>query len=159
MIPLYDVTEEIGGLEVCPETHLDTVKENFKKDYPCYEFSDNFLVLSSEDKLQGTGKLLLAKAGDLILWDSRTVHGGRVGTQNIQNVQGELNTTFELARLTQTINMTPRSMATKEVLEKRIEGFEKGWAFNHCPHEANFTKRDWQNYVPIKLTSEQRSLL
>jgi ectoine hydroxylase-related dioxygenase (phytanoyl-CoA dioxygenase family) len=80
MIPLYDVTEEIGGLEVCPETHLDTVKENFKKDYPSYEFSDNFLVLSSEDKLQGTGKLLLAKAGDLILWDSRTVHGGRVGT-------------------------------------------------------------------------------
>ena len=37
--------------------------------------------------LQGTGKLLLAKAGDLILWDSRTVHGGRVGTLNNYNVQ------------------------------------------------------------------------
>ena len=55
--------------------------------------------------------------------------------------------------------MTPRSMATKEVLGKRIEGFEKGWAFNHCPHEANSTRRDWQNYAPIKLTPEQQSLL
>ena len=64
-----------------------------------------------------------------------------------------------MARLTQTINMTPRSMATKEMLGKRIEGFEKGWAFNHCPHEANSTTRDWQNYAPIKLTPEQQSLL
>ncbi len=46
MIPLYDVTEQIGGLEVCPETHLDTVKEKFKQDYPSFDLEGNFLMLS-----------------------------------------------------------------------------------------------------------------
>jgi ectoine hydroxylase-related dioxygenase (phytanoyl-CoA dioxygenase family) len=54
--------------------------------------------------------LIEADPGDLILWDSRTVHGGVVGP-------GDPNNTDELARLSFTICMTPRSKANEEVLK------------------------------------------
>lgn len=42
-----------------------------------YDCSD-WVELSSKDPLIGTGKLVECDAGDLILWDSRTVHGGKI---------------------------------------------------------------------------------
>lgn len=51
--------------------------------------------------------LLLAEPGDLILWDSRTIHGGHVGT-------GAAEANDELARMSVTVCMVPRSRATTE---------------------------------------------
>ena len=54
------------------------------------------------------GRLLLAKAGDFIIWDSRTIHGGFVGTGGKSNKP-------EFARLAQAICMMPKSKMRKAV--------------------------------------------
>eukprot|EP01052_Picozoa_sp_SAG31_P080343 SAG31_NODE_40127_length_283_cov_0.635870_1_plen_67_part_10 len=58
-------------------------------------------------------ELLLADAGDLILWDGRTVHGGRVGHgRKYDNIKQLL----ELARLSVAVAMVPRAWADEQVL-------------------------------------------
>jgi len=61
------------------------------------------------DKLQGKGTLVTCNSGDLIIWDSRTIHGGLVGT-GIMDPQQEATT---LARLSLTVCMTNRNRASE----------------------------------------------
>lgn len=98
------------------------------------------------------------EAGDLILWDSRTIHGGFVG--NGKNVKAETG----LARLAMTVCMTPNSFATDEIRELRMKAFEKGLTTTHWPHEyhihGNYGEiRSATPYVPITLTQTQRNLM
>lgn len=73
---------------------------------------------------------MLAEPGDLILWDSRTIHGGKVGTGDCSHL-GE----GDLARLSFTVCMTPKSWADKDVLSKRRNAFMTAQALTHWPHE------------------------
>merc|ERR1719390_131282 len=79
MMPLMDVTEATGGLEVVPGSHNAAAKAAYKEMYPDMARRGDWCPLDQDDPLQGQGVLLVASAGDLILWDSRTVHGGVVG--------------------------------------------------------------------------------
>jgi len=132
---------------------------------------------------------VLAKPGDLILWDSRTIHGGRVGTgknnqeshekendhkpinaskndstsHNIQD-QDRAQSDVPLVRLSVTVAMTPRSMATPEALKARIDGFNSGTSFSHCPHADGTGLNYGQKKLPAEvnlptLDESQRSLL
>jgi hypothetical protein len=85
--------------------------------------------LSQDDYLQkeNIGKLIEAQPGDLILWDSRTIHGGLIGTRE----SGQA----ELARLSMCVCMTPKSKASEETLQKRKEAFQSGVNTTHWPHE------------------------
>ncbi len=70
----------------------------------------------------------------------------------------------ELARLSTAVAMTPRAWASDVVQQRRLQGFEKGENFNHCPHEAgtsNGTVRApiRRGFKPVSLTAEQRALL
>jgi len=101
-------------------------------------------------------KLLLAKAGDLILWDSRTIHGGLLGVGK----DPATDTVPKLARMSMTVCMVPKERATSDVLEARREGFIKGYGFTHWPDEINITSRGGiYNYNPIELTPAQSDLL
>ena len=86
----------------------------------------------SDDKFIGTGKLLLAEPGSLILWDSRTIHGGYVG-------KGPFPEEDRLMRLSFTVTMTPFSKwdQTKHpnLLKDRIGAVQNGIATNMWPHE------------------------
>ena len=78
----------------------------------------------------------MAKGGDLILWDSRTIHGGLVGDWEEGKGKGEGGRPEgveegRMARLTVTACMLPRKKASKLALRKRKEGFEAGRGFNH----------------------------
>jgi len=59
-----------------------------------------------------------ANAGDMILWDSRTVHGGRVGngecSKEVANGKGSDVT---LARLSLTVCMISKDRVSKNVLK------------------------------------------
>ena len=66
--------------------------------------------------------LLLAEPGDLILWDSRTIHGGHVGSSR----PSRRPESAELARMSVTVCMVPRSKATPEV--PALENDEHGIA-------------------------------
>ena len=127
MIPLYPVTKEVGGLQVVPRTNTDENQEALVKRYGN---TGDWLELSPNDELIGTGKLLIADPGDLILWDSRTIHGGCIG-------QGPLPEEDRLLRLSMTVTMCPFEKWDKEkipnLLEKRMWAVDKGCTTTHWP--------------------------
>jgi len=159
MVPLLPVTRETGGLEVVPCSHEGAKKDELRKRYPKWTDKGDFCVLLGSDPMQeGERLLLLAQPGDLILWDSRTVHGGRVGTQTIQNACG----CNQLARMTVNVAMTPRMLAGPRSERERREGFLRGKPFTHRPH-ARTTSGQCPGQFPVealpRLSGIQRTLL
>jgi len=153
MVPLLPVTRQIGGLEVVPLSHLEQAKTETKRRHPGWRGGGDWCVVDESDPMQQCAELLLAEAGDLILWDSRTVHGGWVGAGS-----GEIT---DLARLSCAVAMSPRVLASDEVRQKRREGQARGDAFNHCPHEAGSSSGLCEGRTAniAVLTAEQMSLL
>lgn len=157
MVPLLPVDAISGGLQVVPGSHLDEPKEAFRKTHQHLKGKGDWCPCDDDD-LRAQAILLHAEPGDLIIWDSRLVHGGLVG-----NGKGVSNET-ELARLAQTVAMVPRGRASSLVLARRQDGFAKGETFNHCPHEAGTSsgtvrapiRRD---YRPVELSDAQRQLI
>jgi len=156
MLALYDVTEETGGLEVVPGSNQPEVQASLREKFPHWNGTGDFCMIRSTDPLVTKNrKLILAKAGDFILWDSRTIHGGLVG-------KGEKvpRDPPRLARLSQTVCMLPRSTVSRDVLEARKRGFEMGMGFTHWANSAEITSRVTPgDYVPIELTDSQKALL
>ena len=102
--------------------------------------------------------LLLAEPGDLVLWDGRTIHGGRIGRGRIGELQPEL------ARLSVAVSMVPRAWADDHVLATRRDGFLTGRTFNHSPHEAGTSEGTLESvaidgWAPPRLSARQRALL
>merc|ERR1711972_131322 len=100
MVPLMAVTHNTGGLQVVPFSHTDDAKAKLKKENPRLEGRGDWCPLYG---YESDAVLLLAEPGDLILWDSRTIHGGLVGTgetvgATIDDASAEVNE-VELARL------------------------------------------------------------
>lgn len=164
MVPLLDVTDISGGLEVIPLSHTSEIQSHIKEKHPFWQrnFSDWCVIRNQLDKSIPKPKLLKAKAGDLILWDSRLVHGGRVGNGNMKlRDEASMASRPELARLAIPICMTPRSFARKNTLDIRQRGFNNGVTFSHWPHEAVITNRSnkTNEYIPIELTNRVRELI
>eukprot|EP00438_Fugacium_kawagutii_P006347 Skav208393 [mRNA] locus=scaffold1179:88308:92958:- [translate_table: standard] len=156
MVPLLPVTPATGGLQVIPQSHTEAAKaETWRQTQRLTHGVSTTYV----GKLNAV--LLLAEPGDLILWDSRTIHGGHVG-------RGYSDALRDLARMSLTVCMVPRSRATAEasccVLEARRQGYLRGRIFNHAPHEAgtsNGTLRSKgsKTYRLEDLTPAQQALL
>merc|ERR1712093_296828 len=105
----------VGGLQVVPDSHRPDAKQELKKFFKCLsanpwrggDFCDfeRYCKKSTHVPLNTPGRLVLAEAGDLILWDSRTVHGGIVGTGCLADfARGSIP---HLARLSVNFCMTP----------------------------------------------------
>jgi len=159
MVPLIDVSKEVGGLCVCPGSHTAKSHEILKKKYPHMKMKGDWCPLNSGCECAKDSILLLAKAGDLLLWDSRTIHGGKVGLG--QRKEKSMKT---LARLAVTVSMVAKSRASKKVLQLRRRGFRKGHTFNHTPHELGTSTgtvhgRPIPDFMPPELTKAQRELL
>ena len=89
--------------------------------------------MDKEDPDQGKELLVLAQAGDLILWDSRTKYRDYVGPGFVPAAcplkPGDLS------RLSFTVCMTPKEWASSDVLMRRHQSYLKGIPLNHWPHE------------------------
>lgn len=165
MVPLLPVTEAIGGLQVVPESHTDKAKQELMKLCPHLKNRGDWCMLGGIN-LTTEPQLLLADPGDLILWDSRTIHGGVVGTGVVPDghAQGTGEPCGEFARLAVTVAMTPRARASALVQAMRVDGFQAGRCFNHSPHEAGrssgtLTSKPPTGYSPILLNAAQAELL
>ena len=112
MIPFLDVTENIGGLKLVPKSHSDEIQEQIRKERSILQriLSSGDFVKVDDAKYDPEAIVVEAKAGDLILWDSRVIHGSRVGPATSQSGEG-------LARCTGLVCMTPRAKASQEVLK------------------------------------------
>ncbi|CAK9104900.1 unnamed protein product [Durusdinium trenchii] len=177
MVPLLPVTKTTGGLQVVPRTHTASAKDALKEERPHLAYRGDWcpLMTAHQDSI-----LLLASPGDLLLWDSRTIHGGLVGSGRAVAASAACpaaaaEAEAELARMAVTVAMVPRSRASEEVLRKRgvdsevrtgsgLEGFQKGLCFNHSPHEAGtstgtLSSSHAKRHDFEQLTPEQRALL
>ena len=92
-------------------------------------------------------ELLLCEKGDLVLWDSRTMH---CGSEPLRN-RAAPNT-----RATIYTCMTPRALASPAVQEERLACFRNGDVCTHCPYRFNvFSKRPRKFYERGDPTSLQ----
>ena len=163
MVPFLDVTRDVGGLRLVPRSHTEEIQEQIRQENSNQQFSRDFLNVSDE-KYQDGAIVVEASAGDLILWDSRVIHGSKVGPSVLSDGGGR-----GLARCSGLVCMTPRAKASEEVLAARLKGFQAGSGFSHWPHEAASTglgNSDGRNvtwsrdtYKPPDLTAPQRRVL
>lgn len=173
MIPLLPVTHATGGLAVVPRSHTQDAQDRLIAANPVWAgHGDDWCLLKGTRGLGGAPMLLEADAGDLLLWDSRLVHEGKVGTGltvgadlpavgGVGASEAPLAAPLpQLARLALTVCMTPKARATPEVLAARRAAFASGAGMTHWPHEATQAGPDAPpGWVPPALTPEQLSLV
>jgi len=131
IVNLFDCTEETGGLTVVPKS--------FKHhEYLCKKFKDNAMgegqtirVDEFDEILECKPKLLLCKAGDICLFDSRTIH---CSTPGMRLPDSKIPDKWELIRIACLICMTPRNFASEKVLKARIKAYENHIGSSHWPH-------------------------
>lgn len=70
----------------------------------------------------------------MILFDSRTIHGGKINSPS-QAFMEEYDR--KLARLAMTVTMVPKDLASKEIRAKRMGAFESRIGLTHWPQEFN----------------------
>jgi len=138
-VTLTDVNEDTGGLVVIPGSH----KEH---DRVCQRFGLRLaplVTINPEDPILAQGsRLVCAEAGDLLLWDSRTVHcntpalSALNGGEEEESADGAVDTPPLRALIRQVgyVCMTPAAWATEEVLEQRRDAFIKNISTSHWPH-------------------------
>ena len=114
-------------------------------------------------------RLIKANAGDLVLWDSRTLHRGcsnESGTAKSEKEEvktaADTNKVVELAKLSLAICMTSKDRASADTLEKRNEAFMIGGTLNHWPHvyrELNGKVKRDVNFKPVEMTYDIKKLI
>lgn len=159
VVLLTDADASSGGLCVIPGSHREftnlcqrnaLAKANKSVDYIPIPYDDAVL-----DQEKGwSGVLVGAKAGDMILWDSRTVH---CNTPSFDDAQGVVSESLvpsgdteegaalggsgaetappaSLLRLAAYVCMTPAAWATNEAIDERISCYQDKHGSSHWPH-------------------------
>jgi ectoine hydroxylase-related dioxygenase (phytanoyl-CoA dioxygenase family) len=141
IINLSHAGPEDGALMVFPKSN--TVTEGFfdaETDPSTWEQKD--IRLFSKEEIQwfadrGMKPLkVLAEPGDLIVWDSRTVHWGGEPTINSNTIRTVIYASY-----------APVQLASEETLKRKKEALETFRATTHWPHE-NIVLRDQLVYLP-----------
>jgi len=162
MVPLFPVTEAIGGLKIVPHSHKAEAQDKIRRNHPKMKGKSDFMRVGKSD-IDRDPVLITAEPGDLILWDSRMVHVGEAGPGQLRKPavkEGEPS----LSRCAFTVCMVPRTAASEEVLEKRRKAFQEGETLCHRPDQysphplARVDNNDWV-YQPIELSEKQRMIL
>lgn len=135
IINLSHAGPEDGSLVVIPGSHR-LVEEFFdtKTDPATWEWKDNRYFNQEEmDWFRSHGLnpiKVLAEPGDLILWDSRTIHWGGEPTEKSDTIRTVIYAAY-----------APAEMASEEALIEKRRVFEAYGATTHWPHD-NIKLRD-----------------
>lgn len=178
LVTYYDANEDTGGLCVIPKSHLqhnEVCERSYNGDK-----SIDYIRINEQDEVlcRNRGMLICAQAGDLILWDSRTIHCNTPALtapeyiMNHRDVQQEESTTptaamnesdnnetnNEIIRLVAYVCMLPKSHATTRCLEQRRLGFTRRVNTSHWPtQKIGINNRPVLN--PVKLEECSREML
>jgi len=168
-----------GGFVVVPksphmihaafEKHTDicaTTCGHFVKMRPDFEFwKDARVAVGKRDATNKYDLLpvkLVLEAGDMVLWDSRTIHCNHPVTK----LSDDPEAANRLKRLTAYICMTPTRLAQnlEELVKYRIFAFQMGVTTTHWPHEfyPSWSVREKMPGIGasvVKLTPEQATLI
>ncbi|KAK5633674.1 hypothetical protein RRF57_009388 [Xylaria bambusicola] len=141
IINLSHAGPEDGSLVVVPGSHK--LVERFfdeKTDPSEWEWRDNrYFDDKDMEFFEGQGlspMKVLAEPGDLILWDSRTIHWG-----------GEPTKKSTVPRTVIYAAYAPAKLASKDAIEEKARVFKVNGATTHWPHD-NIKLRDLHAYLP-----------
>lgn len=129
IINLSHAGPEDGSLVVIPRSHKFT-EEFFdtKTDPATWEWKDNrYFDNKDMDWFHSHGlkpRQVEAEAGDLIVWDSRTIHWGGEPTEKSQTIRTVIYAAY-----------APASMASKEAIAEKQKVFAANGATTHWPHD------------------------
>ena len=157
IVNLLPADETTGGLMVIPDSHnrFHELLSVWKK------MGNNSKIPTYHEILkEGYGLLIHAQPGDLMLWDSRTVHCNAPSFVSPAPLhQGE---TPNLLRMVSYICMTPLAFAENpdELIERRLDAFRYRLTTSHWPHEfqvmgGNVSRGE----NSLDLTEYQRNLI
>eukprot|EP00746_Dinoflagellata_sp_MGD_P004688 gnl/MRDRNA2_/MRDRNA2_109067_c0_seq1.p1 gnl/MRDRNA2_/MRDRNA2_109067_c0~~gnl/MRDRNA2_/MRDRNA2_109067_c0_seq1.p1 ORF type:complete len:405 (+),score=72.13 gnl/MRDRNA2_/MRDRNA2_109067_c0_seq1:92-1306(+) len=151
-ISLYDADSRTGGLTVVPKSHLrfdEVVEDQQNPDIDYCTVQPYCSVLQELPR-----KLVCCKAGDIVLWDSRTVHANAPAPQQPVCEPGRL------LRAVAYICMTPKRFASQEVLEGRRLAYEYRVMTSHWPHKLDLGSQSDEAPRSLKdAVSEVRNLI
>lgn len=145
LITLYDINKGDATLRVIKnsckyhKTLFEMKNNNNENNWHLYE--DDELNYFYENNCKPVR--VLAKAGDLLLWDSRTAHHG------VEPLKEREKPNF---RSVLYICMTPRSLIKENDLKRKQKGFEKMRMTTHWPHRCKLFRkypRDFENIEKI----------
>mmetsp|Transcript_35288 Transcript_35288/g.109940 ORF Transcript_35288/g.109940 Transcript_35288/m.109940 type:complete len:409 (-) Transcript_35288:105-1331(-) len=133
-VSLFPANGTTGGLTVVPGSHLrhEEVTQdmaNPNKDYCTVQPYEPVLQEMSK-------KLVSCQPGDLVLWDSRTIHANSPAPQP-PTAPGD-----RLLRAVAYVCMTPKRFATQDVRANRRVAYEHRVATTHWPHELVLGSQD-----------------
>ncbi|CAF3060452.1 unnamed protein product [Rotaria sp. Silwood2] len=135
LVSLTDQNEKTGGLIVYPRTHLrfTELSDVTKNANDFVKVSDDHSIMNQGKTL---GKLVHCRAGDLILWDSRTIHCNSPATASEERNKNE---PVDLLRIAIYVCMSPISFVcgqtVDEFREKRKQMLEKNCTLTHWSTE------------------------
>jgi hypothetical protein len=162
-VNLIESGPDDGGLVVWPKS-FSLIQDHFarrrdldkkKGDFVSLRAGDPFWKEAEEKKLRPI-KINL-DAGDLVMWDSRTVHCNCPAKIDEKKKREEVSD-WNLRRLVAYICMTPASMVKDEqILNNRINAVLNGVTTNHWPHE--YKSNGGSNIEIPKLDEHQKLLI
>lgn len=155
LVTYFDVNENTGGLCVIPGSHH--LHEEVSERSANGDKSMDYIAIKKDDTvLDNKGMLIFAKAGDLILWDSRTVHCNTpaltvdeyysntaatpsddfllspfVGEDLLS--EADRSAHMDIIRLAGYVCMLPRTHANAKCLENRKLAFIRRISTSHWP--------------------------
>ena len=138
MTPLLCTRCRPVGFCVIPGSHKG--HEAFSRRHPSAHAQGDFLIVPDGDPLlrDAAGFHLLRVApGDLILWDSRTIHCNCPALHPPEKAPKEAHVPrqpHELLRLVGYVCCTPAAWCTKQVLAKRAQAAIEKTTSTHWPH-------------------------
>lgn len=145
LVTFTDADAETGGFCVIPGSHKyhDDLVSKYGGG------GSNFVRCPMEYPALDDAQILpKLKAGDLLLWDSRTIHcncpsllPSNNSNSSSKGSESPLITKSpnELLRMAAYVCMTPAKWATAEVLRTRVKLFERGKGTTHWPHILPFS--------------------
>jgi hypothetical protein len=128
---------------VYPGSHLLT-EEFFKTQTDKATWEKTDLYLFTDEQLswftnQGIkAQKICAQPGDLLIWDSRTIHWGAEPTEKSKTIRTVIYTSY-----------APASLATAETMEMKVKVFKAWECTSHWPHD-NIVLRKTQSLLMME---------
>jgi hypothetical protein len=162
LVNLLPVTPSSGGNVLVAQSnrlfpdHYLRDRKDFYKDRLVELDGDDWMEIPHDDSAMfsddddSTNKMLftcLLNPGDMLLWDSRTVHCSYPGDEDVgavvhaeQDPQAKNKTAGSrgLIRAASLVSMMPSSRATREVLDRRRQAVNRSRTLTHWADQAAF---------------------
>jgi ectoine hydroxylase-related dioxygenase (phytanoyl-CoA dioxygenase family) len=122
LVNLLPTSREIGGNVIIPGSHkfFENLPNEYEERLSRLPLDiDHFRFPNDDPKLSSSKAVMChMEPGDLLLWDSRTIHCSNSGSELDQDTTG-------LIRAASLICMMPKNLSSEDILEKRREAVEK----------------------------------